>query len=910
MDLFTRLESQYGLPSGLLDAVWAAESSRGRNMLSPKGASGHMGFMPATAQQYGVQDPHDLAQAATGAARMYSDLLRQSGGDLPRALAGYNWGVGNLARKGFDAAPTETRNYIQKVTAAMGQPQAAADAGGDEWSALARQFAPTNNAKPKAEPDPWAELGKQFAQPVAPVTAPPQQEKPSDRSQPGEADVARTMSAAKTALIPLVGPALAAAGIEVDAPAVAKGLLSGFADVGNTIINSGTKAGADTWAGIDDRLGLLPERVKRPRAGITNLVTGRVPMSQAERENVDRAAALKDFNRENASPWFTGGRIAGNVAATYPVGGALAAPVRAVPALAPLAESLASGGFRTALAPTSLLGRTGNMVLRSAGGAATGGASAGLVTPGDASLGAAIGAALPPSVRFVGQGAGALTSAARRYFTPQAARDARTVIEASGLAQADVPALRAALSQQGPNIVQAPETVPQILQNQGVSQLSRTLHNAGSKSVSQARQLQSEAQMEALNRVSPVAPTVHEAAESFGNTAGPQIRAADEAARQQVEQAFGRVDPLDETRFVLPIEAMDDATGRFLGRGTFGPRAGADAARRTARDIGQEVRHVEDAAGNLVEETVARPVPFREVQNLRSSIGDAHAEAQARGRSREAAALDQMRREIDQRVEVVANGQGSMEESFPPDVVDRWRDAIRLHATRMQTYRTGPAASLFHQGRDGLPAAQGAELAGKFFSARPSQSDDIAAFRRLATPDTTELLKNYAITQAASNTDALGRLTNAKFNTWLSARSGGVDGLFDEGERATLSGVGKSLAKADNAERLGLATGSNTSQNQQSALSLGLLDSPIVNGIASRTPLIGRFTGPMLDALRQSARASKVDRLGGLLADPQALEQALAAYERSQARSVPFLLGDSAITSGLLRAAPVLAGDL
>jgi hypothetical protein len=117
--LFSNLEMQYGLPRGLLDSVWAVESGRGANMLSPAGAMGHFQFMPETAQQYGLTDPNNLQQSATAAARMYSDLLKANGGDLDRALAGYNWGQGNLNRAGLGAAPGETRKYIAAVEANM-----------------------------------------------------------------------------------------------------------------------------------------------------------------------------------------------------------------------------------------------------------------------------------------------------------------------------------------------------------------------------------------------------------------------------------------------------------------------------------------------------------------------------------------------------------------------------------------------------------------------------------------------------------------------------------------------------------------------------------------------------------------------------------------------------------------------
>lgn len=120
MKLFNDLEAQHGLPSGLLNAVMKQESGGNTRAVSPKGARGAFQFMPATAKQYGV-DVNDLTSSAKGAAKMYADLLKQNGGDLPKALAGYNWGQGNVQRNGMDKMPTETRQYIQKVTANMPQ---------------------------------------------------------------------------------------------------------------------------------------------------------------------------------------------------------------------------------------------------------------------------------------------------------------------------------------------------------------------------------------------------------------------------------------------------------------------------------------------------------------------------------------------------------------------------------------------------------------------------------------------------------------------------------------------------------------------------------------------------------------------------------------------------------------------
>ena len=65
-------------------------------------------------------DPRDPNQAAQGAAKMDSDLLKKYQGNVPAALAGYNWGQGNVDRQGLQNAPSETQNYIQKVMSGIG----------------------------------------------------------------------------------------------------------------------------------------------------------------------------------------------------------------------------------------------------------------------------------------------------------------------------------------------------------------------------------------------------------------------------------------------------------------------------------------------------------------------------------------------------------------------------------------------------------------------------------------------------------------------------------------------------------------------------------------------------------------------------------------------------------------------
>lgn len=123
--LLRMLEKKYGLPEGQLDRIWAAESNRGdkKFMTSPVGAKGHFGIMDPTAKDLGLDkdggrgDRDDLAKSADAAARYYSMLLKRYGGDDRKAAAAYNWGMGNVDKKGLASAPKETRDYMDKVAA-------------------------------------------------------------------------------------------------------------------------------------------------------------------------------------------------------------------------------------------------------------------------------------------------------------------------------------------------------------------------------------------------------------------------------------------------------------------------------------------------------------------------------------------------------------------------------------------------------------------------------------------------------------------------------------------------------------------------------------------------------------------------------------------------------------------------
>lgn len=317
--------------------------------------------------------------------------------------------------------------------------------------------------------------------------------------------------------------------------------------------------------------------------------------------------------------------------------------------------------------------------------------------------------------------------------------------------------------------------------------------------------------------------------------------------------------------------------------------------------------------GDMPEGALQVPVPvsFKELQNLRSSIASAADEIASRaGRGNELAALNGMKRQIDEAVNRVASGGGQAGDYFPSDMVQAWREATAAHAAKKAQFNTGPQSRMFARGGDGQAAAQGAEVPRLFFNSLRSQADDASSFKRLIEGNTNiaDDLKRYITTSASQNIDALGNLTNNKFNNWARAHSGGIGGLLSEPDQAVIREIGSVLEATDKAARLGMSTGSNTMQNVNAALSSGLLENPLINMIANRLPVLKSVAGPALEGLKETGRKKAAERLGGLLADPAALDQALAEFLTMKSRTFPGLTAANRarLAGAAAKAAPVL----
>jgi soluble lytic murein transglycosylase-like protein len=105
-----------GLDPCLILSVMRAESGFRRMAVSPKGASGLMQLMPATAARFGVKNIFDPRENVLAGSVYLRWLLNRFNGDVRLALAGYNAGEGAVEFYGLRIPPfAETQNYVRTI---------------------------------------------------------------------------------------------------------------------------------------------------------------------------------------------------------------------------------------------------------------------------------------------------------------------------------------------------------------------------------------------------------------------------------------------------------------------------------------------------------------------------------------------------------------------------------------------------------------------------------------------------------------------------------------------------------------------------------------------------------------------------------------------------------------------------
>ncbi len=106
---------EHDLPPDLLASMIRQESGGNPNAVSPKDAQGLMQLMEGTANDLGVTDRMDPTQSINGGAKYMRQLIDRYDGDLKKALAAYNAGMGNVDKYGGIPPFQETQNYVREI---------------------------------------------------------------------------------------------------------------------------------------------------------------------------------------------------------------------------------------------------------------------------------------------------------------------------------------------------------------------------------------------------------------------------------------------------------------------------------------------------------------------------------------------------------------------------------------------------------------------------------------------------------------------------------------------------------------------------------------------------------------------------------------------------------------------------
>ena len=300
-------------------------------------------------------------------------------------------------------------------------------------------------------------------------------------------------------------------------------------------------------------------------------------VGQDRRAGMD--AGLSELGANTDSLAFKGGKLAGEIAGTAGMGGAIANGAR----LLPMAGRMAPGIDAIKTAGMSAGGMTGmgGLATRAAGGAVTGGASAALVSPDDVGAGAGIGAVMPGALQLAGKAG----SAVGRTFRGQAAKTADELAAALGVSKAELPAVLDKLRKAETLVPGASPTVAQALQTPQAAILERVISDSrGGASLKGVYDAQNAARLSALDGVAAVDPRgFRSAQQDFGASALDLIRSGDKKARAATSAAYKDI-PQDEAALYLPDLAA--VRNEYFPRGAFGDRAAADQAVSVAESIG------------------------------------------------------------------------------------------------------------------------------------------------------------------------------------------------------------------------------------------------------------------------------------------------------------------------------------
>jgi hypothetical protein len=460
--------------------------------------------------------------------------------------------------------------------------------------------------------------------------------------------------------------------------------------------------GGNVMFGAQRLLGMGLEKVGGADASSLGRA-GQFLQEDAARRLAESQGRVAPFKQE--FPVSTGaGELGAEVVGTLPVGAVIAAPLRAIPAAAPLSQAIRTGGFSK-----------GNIATRAAGGATLGGASAAVINPEDAALGATIGGAVPfagPALGYVGGKVANMRTMpqnrAASLAQQAAGADLKEVVNAlrnappgvgvaQTLARFENPALQALVRdslESTPEGAQYLSKLGTMTEKQAVNELAKI---AGGVSAAETR---ATAEL-AKNNLNVITTPMREA--SLGRVNLGKFVADEAASREANDLAvlMGSGSEIDPARFVLQATGAEKAL-RSVG---IKPLEGAPLANQIAAIS----KNPSFAGNDLVEGSVQRVA--EDIARWTSSNGVIDANAlEAIRKNAVNAAIAKLRPGADATAQrnlaagVMSNIKPLIDKAIEDAGGAGWREYLTTHAKGMQKIAekklTGEALALFKNNKN------------------------------------------------------------------------------------------------------------------------------------------------------------------------------------------------------------------
>lgn len=568
---------------------------------------------------------------------------------------------------------------------------------------------------------------------------------------------------------------------------------------------------------------------------------------------------LRELGADTDSMMYQGGKIAGEIAGTAGAGGVLANGARALGASAPVVQGLSTGGLNVA-------GRAGfgGLLTRGVTGAVVGGATAGMVNPDDAGVGAMIGGGLPVVAKGAAEVARRTGGGLSSIVAPLHSKGRETIVgralrEFAGDKVDDAVA----------RLSSAQSAVPGVQLTVGEA--------AGVPSLA--------ALQRASVNVSPEA----------ANAMTERLAANNQARLELLESMAGRNGAREAA-----LQARDEAAAAGYKAAREADEARILAARQ-AQSAQQQV--VDDAAG-LVAERFAGLGSLANAPKVIAPKVPSGIEPSAE--LRELAQRPAMRAVLNKARELAANK--GQEISDPLTSIDG------LHNVKLaldDALDFSPTSSLGRNERAAL-ASMKARLIEEMDKISPAYGAEREAFAKASKPinqmDIAEELLKAAnpLTGSLRGTQFASKLSDQTARKATGFKGATLDGVMSPEQLAQLNAIKSDLLMLEAANNSGRAAGTNTVQNLAYGNMLGALGVP--NFL--RNSAVGQVTGGVLqrgaDAIYAGANQRVAQQLAEALLDPK---EAARLMTRA-GRPAPLLRAvEGGAKKGLLgvgRAAPVL----